>query len=119
MALITGKFNDDPKQSPQQQSSQQQFTQQQSLYQQPTIFFTNNDEGVNPDLYPQCEAKVAELEYLAKHLREELTINNLRHIKNVVNNIDRVFTMINDIKSSQCNSKCTNTWNVKPWTMFL
>ncbi|CAG8816742.1 39312_t:CDS:2, partial [Gigaspora margarita] len=92
---------------------------QQSSHQQPTIFSANNDEGVNLDLYLQYEVKVAELEYLAKHLREELTINNLQHIKNIVNNMDHVFTIIKDIKLSQYNSKCTNTWNTKPWTMFL
>ncbi|CAG8631708.1 8213_t:CDS:1, partial [Scutellospora calospora] len=74
---------------------------------------------VDPDLYQQCEAKVVELEYLAKYLREKLSINNLRHVRNAINNMDRVFTMINDIKSSQCNSRCSNIWNAKPWTMFL
>ncbi|KAF0436882.1 histidine phosphatase superfamily-domain-containing protein [Gigaspora margarita] len=77
------------------------------------------DENANPELYQQCEVKVVALEYLSNHLREELSLNNLRHVRNVVNNMDRVFTMINDIKSSQLNLKRGNTWSAKPWTMFL
>ncbi|CAG8716240.1 12113_t:CDS:1, partial [Cetraspora pellucida] len=63
---------DSQQQSLQQQSPQEQFSQQQSSQQQSsTIVSANND--VDLDLYQQCETKVAELEYLAKHLREELS----------------------------------------------
>ncbi|CAG8612862.1 11937_t:CDS:1, partial [Cetraspora pellucida] len=48
----------------------------------------NNDKRVDLDLYQQCKAKVVKLEYLAKHLRKELFINNLRHVRNVINNMD-------------------------------
>ncbi|CAG8570218.1 16378_t:CDS:2 [Dentiscutata erythropus] len=78
-----------------------------------------DEERIDPNLYQQCETKVVALEYLVKHLREELSANNIKHIKNVINNMDRVFTMINDIKSSQLNIRRDNTWNSKPWTMFL
>ncbi|CAG8635069.1 2702_t:CDS:10 [Gigaspora margarita] len=51
------------------------------------------DENANPELYQQCEVKVVALEYLSNHLKEELSLNNLRHRG--------------------------NTWSAKPWTMFL
>ncbi|CAG8793512.1 27904_t:CDS:2, partial [Dentiscutata erythropus] len=51
-----------------------------SQQQSSTVFSADNDdERVDLDLYQQCEAKVVELEYLAKHLREKLSINNLKH----------------------------------------
>ncbi|CAG8491881.1 5319_t:CDS:2 [Ambispora leptoticha] len=53
----------------------------------------NNAEERRLD--PTSEAKVAALEYLAKHLGD--------HVENVVKNIDQVLTTINDINPSQLN----------------
>ncbi|CAG8848878.1 13948_t:CDS:2, partial [Gigaspora margarita] len=78
-----------------------------------TFSADGDDENANPELYQQCEVKVVALEYLSNHLREELSLNNIRHVRNVVNNMDQVFTIINDIKSSQLNLKRGNTWSAK------
>ncbi|CAG8578087.1 8634_t:CDS:2, partial [Cetraspora pellucida] len=47
-----------------------------------TFAVDSNAERVDLDLYQQYETKVAALEYLAKHLREELSTNNLQHVRN-------------------------------------
>ncbi|CAG8606745.1 9233_t:CDS:1, partial [Gigaspora rosea] len=78
-------------------SSQAQFS---------TAFSADGDsEMVDPKIYQQYESKVAELEHLTSHLKEELSNNNIRHVKNVIENMSRTFTIINNIKSSQHNSK--------------
>ncbi|CAG8701814.1 16044_t:CDS:2 [Cetraspora pellucida] len=75
-----------------------------------TVFIADGDnEAVDPELHQQCKAKVDELEYLVNHLKEELFINNIQHVNNVVNNMNRAFTII----------KRDKTWNAKSWTMFL
>ncbi|CAG8455419.1 12255_t:CDS:2 [Dentiscutata heterogama] len=43
-----------------------------------TAFSADGDsEMVDPEIYQQYESKVAKLEYLASHLREKLSINNI------------------------------------------
>ncbi|KAF0472459.1 hypothetical protein F8M41_025026 [Gigaspora margarita] len=103
------------------QSNMAQSSTTQSGTVQSSIVISVDDDGdrVDPNLYQQCETKVVELKYLVNHFREELSNKNLRHVRNVVNNMNRAFTIINDIKSSQRNSKRKNTWSAKPWTMFL
>ncbi|CAG8837355.1 29184_t:CDS:1, partial [Gigaspora margarita] len=94
------------------QSNIAQSSTTQSGIVQSSIVISVDDDGdrVDPNLYQQCETKIVELEYLVNHLKEELSNKNLRHVKNVVNNIKQAFTIINDIKSSQRNSKHKNTW---------
>ncbi|CAG8514261.1 20999_t:CDS:2, partial [Gigaspora rosea] len=91
-----------------------------SQAQSSTAFSANGDsEMVDSEIYQQYESKVAELEHLTSHLREEPSNNNIRHIKNVIENMSRTCTIINDIKSLQYNSKRSKTWKAKPWSMFL
>ncbi|CAG8492720.1 14940_t:CDS:2 [Cetraspora pellucida] len=77
-----------------------------SKMQSKTVFIADGDnETVNSKLYQQCKAKVDELEYLVNYFKEELSINNIQHINNVVNNINQAFAIINDIKRSERNLK--------------
>ncbi|CAG8693327.1 1136_t:CDS:2, partial [Cetraspora pellucida] len=81
------------------------------------IITDENNKNFNPDLHQQCKSKVVTLERLVKHLNDELSANNLRHVKNVVDNMKRTFTIIDDIESSQRKRRCSNTWSQsKPWT---
>ncbi|CAG8721151.1 14353_t:CDS:2, partial [Cetraspora pellucida] len=79
-----------------------------------------NNENFNSELYQQCKSKIVALEHLVKYLNDELSENNLRHIENVVNNMKHMFTIIDDIESSQRKRQHSNTWSKsKPWMLFL
>ncbi|CAG8583235.1 7640_t:CDS:1, partial [Gigaspora rosea] len=49
----------------------------------------------------EIESKIALLNRLVGHLNIELTSNNLQHVEAVINNLDRAFTIITDIKIAQ------------------
>ncbi|CAG8464324.1 19589_t:CDS:2 [Gigaspora margarita] len=66
------------------------------------IITDENDENFDPNLHQQCKSKIVILEQLVKHLNDELSANNLQHVKNIVDNMKRTFTIIEDIESSQC-----------------
>ncbi|CAG8713598.1 9293_t:CDS:2 [Gigaspora margarita] len=85
------------------------------------IITTNeNSENIDPELHQEYDSKIASLEHLVKHLKEELSVNNLQHVENVVNNMKHTFTIIDDIEKSQNKRSCSTTWHgAKPWTMFL
>ncbi|CAG8814228.1 22466_t:CDS:2, partial [Gigaspora margarita] len=84
------------------------------------IITDENDENFDSDLHQQCKSKIVILECLVKHLNDELLANNLQHVKNVVDNMKRMFTIIDDIESSQCKRQRSNTWSqLKPWMLFL
>jgi hypothetical protein len=79
-----------------------------------------DDETHDPDIRQNCELKVAALKRMADHLEQELSVNNLQHVSGVVNNMDRLFTMLDDIESARRKRRRDRTWRGStPWTMFL
>ncbi|CAG8551498.1 4578_t:CDS:2 [Gigaspora margarita] len=63
---------------------------------------------------------VTAVKRMANHLEQELLANNLNHIIRVVNNMDKLFTILNDIETSQNRRKRDPTWHEStPWTLFL
>ncbi|CAG8820666.1 21421_t:CDS:1, partial [Dentiscutata erythropus] len=46
-------------------------------------------------------SKIVALERLVNHLNDEPSANNLKHVKNVVDNMKHIFTIIEDIETSQ------------------
>ncbi|CAG8719294.1 6794_t:CDS:2, partial [Gigaspora rosea] len=68
-----------------------------------TSFLVDNDsENFNSELHQDCKVKVVALGRLVEHLNNVLSENNLRHVKNVVDNMKRTFTIIDDIELLQC-----------------
>ncbi|CAG8754522.1 31831_t:CDS:1, partial [Racocetra persica] len=54
------------------------------------------------------------------HLEQELLANNLNHVMQVVNNMDKLFNILKDIEIAQNKRKCNPTWRGStPWTLFL
>ncbi|CAG8768998.1 22875_t:CDS:2, partial [Gigaspora rosea] len=79
-----------------------------------------NSENIDPELRQEYESKIALLEYFVKHLKEELSVNNMQHVENVVNNMKRTLTIIDNIEKSQNKRSRSTTWHgAKTWTMFL
>ncbi|KAF0517617.1 hypothetical protein F8M41_016883 [Gigaspora margarita] len=60
-----------------------------------------NDEVFDPEMHQTYEQKVEAVKRMADHLEQELVANNFNHITRVINNMDRLFTMLNDIETAQ------------------
>ncbi|CAG8495876.1 5506_t:CDS:1 [Cetraspora pellucida] len=79
-----------------------------------------NDENINPELHQYCKSKISTLEHFVEHLNNELSKINLQHIEDMINNIKHMFTIIDDIESSQHKRQCKKTLKEsKPWTLFM
>ena len=79
-----------------------------------------DDEVEDPDIRQTCIQKVAAVKRMAEHLEQELSADNLQHVSRVVDNIDRLFIVMDDIETAQHKRRCQQTWQgPKPWTMFL
>ncbi|CAG8785302.1 10096_t:CDS:1, partial [Cetraspora pellucida] len=86
------------------------------------VFFrTDEDNNISDlDTCHVCELKVAAIRRMAEHLEQELTANNLHHVTRVVDNLDHLFTMLDDIETAQHRRLRSQTWRgSKPWTLFL
>ncbi|KAF0527757.1 hypothetical protein F8M41_013486 [Gigaspora margarita] len=68
-----------------------------------------SDENIDPELRQHCKSKICALQRLVEHLNDELSANNLRHVEGVVNNMKHTFTIIDDIESSQCKRRRSET----------
>ncbi|CAG8746654.1 21501_t:CDS:2 [Cetraspora pellucida] len=80
----------------------------------------DQDEPFDPEMCWTCEQKVAAIKSMATHLKQELLANNLNHVTQVVNNIDKLFNMLKDIEIAQNKRKRDPTWHGStPWTFFL
>ncbi|CAG8803937.1 2353_t:CDS:1, partial [Cetraspora pellucida] len=66
-----------------------------------SFIINENNENLDPKLYQDCKSKIVALEHLVNHLNDELSANNLKHVKNVVDNMKCIFTIIEDIETSQ------------------
>ncbi|CAG8610410.1 222_t:CDS:2, partial [Racocetra fulgida] len=60
-----------------------------------------NDEAFDSEICHIYKQKVAAIRCIANHLEQELTANNFNHITQVVNNMNRLFMMLNDIEAAQ------------------
>lgn len=79
-----------------------------------------DDEVQDPDLRKTCYQQLAAVKRMTEHLEHELSANNLQHFSRVVNNMDTLFTMLDDIESTNRKRRRDQTWRgSKPWTMFL
>ncbi|CAG8735182.1 4037_t:CDS:2, partial [Gigaspora rosea] len=50
------------------------------------------------------------IRHMADHLEQELAANNFNYIICVTNNMDRLFTMLNDIETAQNRRRRNQTW---------
>ncbi|KAF0457455.1 ATP-dependent DNA helicase pif1 [Gigaspora margarita] len=79
-----------------------------------------NDEVFDPEMRQTYEQKVEAVKRMADHLEQELAANNFNHITCVINNMDRLFTMLNDIETAQNRRRHNRTWRGStPWTLYL
>ncbi|CAG8823141.1 16753_t:CDS:1, partial [Cetraspora pellucida] len=60
-----------------------------------------NDEVFDLKIRQSCKQKVEAIRHIADHLEQELAANNFNHIICITNNMDRLFTMLNDIEIAQ------------------
>ncbi|CAG8830961.1 10136_t:CDS:1, partial [Gigaspora margarita] len=60
-----------------------------------------NDKVFDPEMYQTCKQKVEAIKHMADYLEQKLAANNFNHIIHIINNMDRLFTMLNDIKTAQ------------------
>ncbi|CAG8693711.1 2671_t:CDS:2 [Cetraspora pellucida] len=80
----------------------------------------DTESSKNTERCQEMKSKIALLNSLVNHLNIELTNNNLQHVEAVVNNLGRVFTIINDIEIAKARRQRVSTWRgSKPWTLFL
>jgi hypothetical protein len=93
---------------------------QNNILENAVLVADGDDEVQDPDVRTTCSAKVAAVKRMAEHLEQELSANNLQHVSRVVNNMDRLFTMLDDIETTQRKRRRDQTWRGStPWTMFL
>ncbi|CAG8777600.1 8337_t:CDS:1, partial [Gigaspora margarita] len=79
-----------------------------------------NDKNIDLELCQHYKSKICALQCLVEHLNNELSANNLQHVEGMVNIMKHIFTIINDIESSQCKCRHSETLKKsKPWTLFL
>ncbi|CAG8449799.1 23330_t:CDS:2 [Gigaspora rosea] len=79
-----------------------------------------NDEVFDPEMRQIYEQKVEAIKRMADHLDQELAANNFNHITHVINNMDRLFTMLNDIEIAQNRRRHNRMWREStPWTLYL
>jgi hypothetical protein len=79
-----------------------------------------DDELQDADVRKNCELKVAAVKRMAVHLEQELSANNVKHVSNVVDNMGRLFTVLEDIENAGRKRRRNQTWQgSKPWTMYL
>ncbi|CAG8568352.1 3119_t:CDS:2, partial [Cetraspora pellucida] len=74
------------------------------------VEFDKNNEAFNPEIHQICEEKVLAVRCMANHLEQELAVNNFNYITHVVNNMDRLFAMLNDIETAQNQRIYNLTW---------
>lgn len=79
-----------------------------------------DDEDLDPEMRQICESKVAAVKRMAEHLEQELAANNLRHVLQVVNNMNKLFIMLDNIETAKRKRYRNLTWRGStPWTLFL
>ncbi|CAG8759021.1 446_t:CDS:2 [Gigaspora margarita] len=79
-----------------------------------------NDEVFDPEIRQTYEQKVEAVKHMADHFEQELAANNFNYITRVINNMDRLFTMLNDIETAQNQRRHNWTWRGSmPWTLYL
>ncbi|CAG8853017.1 34454_t:CDS:1 [Gigaspora margarita] len=79
-----------------------------------------NNEVFDPEMCQTYEQKVEAVKCMANHLRQELVANNFNHITCVINNMDRLFTMLNDIETVQNQRRHNQIWRGSTsWTLYL
>ena len=61
-----------------------------------------DNKTLDSEMHQACEFKVGAVKHMAEYLEQELSANNLRHIMQVVNNMNKLFTMLDDIEKIQC-----------------
>ncbi|CAG8529510.1 22641_t:CDS:2 [Dentiscutata erythropus] len=67
-----------------------------------------------------CKQKVEAIRCMADHLEQELATNNFNHITHVTNNMNRLFTMLNDIETVQNRRRYNLMWRGStPWILYL
>ncbi|CAG8769207.1 20361_t:CDS:1 [Cetraspora pellucida] len=74
------------------------------------VKFDKNNKAFNSEICQICEKKVATVRHMADYLEQKLAANNFNHVTHVVNNMDRLFAMLNDIETAQNRRKCNLTW---------
>ncbi|KAF0524679.1 hypothetical protein F8M41_015057 [Gigaspora margarita] len=60
-----------------------------------------NNKVFDPEMHQIYEQNVEAVKCIADHLEQELAANNFNYIIHVINNMDRLFTMLNDIETAQ------------------
>ncbi|CAG8788984.1 1740_t:CDS:1, partial [Dentiscutata erythropus] len=69
-----------------------------------------NEEVFDPEICQSCKQKVEAIRHIADYLKQELAANNFNHIIYITNNINRLFTILNDIKTTQNKRRCNLIW---------
>ncbi|CAG8709608.1 4194_t:CDS:1 [Dentiscutata erythropus] len=61
----------------------------------------DENEAFDLEMIQACKQKVEAIRRMADHLEQKLAANNFNHVICVTNNMDRLFTILNDIKTVQ------------------
>ncbi|KAF0544535.1 hypothetical protein F8M41_002684 [Gigaspora margarita] len=85
-----------------------------------SVEMSENDEVFDPEMRQTYKQKVKAVKRMADHLEQELAANNFNYITRVINNMDRLFTMLNDIETAQNRRRHNRTWRGSTlWTLYL
>ncbi|CAG8762950.1 11726_t:CDS:1, partial [Dentiscutata erythropus] len=61
----------------------------------------NENEALDSEIIQVCKQKIEAVRHIADHFEQELAANNFNHVIHVTNNMNRLFTMLNDIETAQ------------------
>ncbi|CAG8698245.1 19624_t:CDS:1, partial [Dentiscutata erythropus] len=70
----------------------------------------DENEALDPEMIQVCKQKIEAVRHIADHFEQELAANNFNHVICVTNNMDRLFTMLNDIETVQNRRRRNQTW---------
>ncbi|CAG8775897.1 18235_t:CDS:1, partial [Racocetra persica] len=69
-----------------------------------------DEETFDSEIHRICEQKIAAIRCIAIYLEQELLANNLNHVTQVVDNMDKLFSMLSDIELAQNRKRRDSTW---------
>ncbi|CAG8608273.1 663_t:CDS:1, partial [Gigaspora rosea] len=72
---------------------------------------TSENEEAITKRRQKIESKIAALWHLVDHVNKELNANNFQHVKAIINNLDRAFTIISDIEKAKNQRVWHTTWH--------